>query len=146
MSPRGLIPLPVALGALVAFSPLVGASEPAARFPAEQPAPLSARVALLEGRVYSLEQQVQSLARGQLQRRADGSYQFDANGARVVVGPSGTVTTSRSPQAKADCDPPYAIDARGIRSIKPECLEVSECDPPYTVDSTGIRRPKPQCP
>ncbi len=138
---------------LVSLTPVVGASEPAARFPAAQPAPLAARVAMLEGRVHRLELRLRQLEKAAPGRRADGSYQFDANGARVVVSPQGAVTTTRTPpgaskarQPRPDCDPPYKIDARGIRTIKVECLEVSECDPPYTVDASGIRRPKANCP
>jgi len=43
------------------------------------------------------------------------------------------------------CDPPYTVDPKGMRSIKPECLEVRPCDPPYTVDPKGVRIPKREC-
>ena len=114
--------------------------------------PLSARVAMLEGKVHDLERRLLQLEKAAPGRRADGSYQFDANGARVIVSPKGAVTTMRTPpdaskaRPRPDCDPPYKIDARGIRSIKVECLEVAECDPPYSVDASGIRRPKANCP
>ena len=52
----------LALGALALLAPVLGVSQPKARFPADQPVPLSARVALLEGRVHDLEQQVQGYA------------------------------------------------------------------------------------
>ena len=148
------------------FTPLPGASQ-AARFPTEQPVSLAGRVAMLEGRLHKLEKRLSTVEQGRLTPRADGSFQFEGNGTRVVrlIGPrlavpsvsaGGAVTTTPLPKAgpsapatarrKHDCDPPYAIDGRGIRTIKAECLEVAECDPPFTVDADGIRRPKPGCP
>lgn len=137
------------------FTPLPGASQ-AARFPTEQPVSLAGRVAMLEGRLYKLEKRLSTVEQGRITPRADGSFQFEGNGSRVVVSAGGAVTTTPLPAAsptvpaaarrKHDCDPPYAIDGRGIRTIKAECLEVAECDPPFTVDADGIRRPKPGCP
>ncbi|MCA9600283.1 MAG: hypothetical protein KC776_43565 [Myxococcales bacterium] len=112
----------LALGALALLAPVLGVSQPKARFPADQPVPLSARVALLEGRVHDLEQQVQGLSQGRLSARPDGSYQIDANGARVMIGADGTVTTSPSPATSPmACDPPYTVDKAGIRHPKPSC-------------------------
>jgi hypothetical protein len=140
---------------LVLFTPLLGASQ-AARFPAEQPVSLAGRVAMLEGRLYKMEKRLAAVEQGRITPRADGSFHFEGNGARVVVSPDGAVTTVRLPDPtpgappaahrKPDCDPPYTVDRRGIRTIKAECLEVAECDPPYSVDADGIRRPKPGCP
>jgi len=88
---------------------------PTLRFPAEQPVALSARVALLEQKVHALEQRLRAVE--------------SAAGAPAVD----------------PCDPPYSVDPKGIRSIKPECLRIGPCDPPYSIDRDGIRWPKKEC-
>jgi serine/threonine-protein kinase len=41
----------------------------------------------------------------------------------VVAPPAAPLRRYRAkPASRRDCDPPYAIDARGIRRVKPGCL------------------------
>jgi hypothetical protein len=95
------------------------ASQPTVRFPAEQPVPVSARVALLEQRIHRLEQRLAAFERA-----------------------SAASTTPPRP----DCEPPFHYDAQGIKRYKPECLSVApDCEPPYNVDVSGIKRYKPEC-
>ncbi len=151
---RRLVVSAVATAALaITLTARVGSSQPAARFPTEQPAPLAARVALLEQRVHQLERRGRVFERVGVASRPGGAISLAVNGASVVIAANGSVsvTPAASPRAQTptsaaapDCDPPYAIDARGLRSVKPECMQ-AECDPPYTVDADGIRRPKPGC-
>lgn len=138
--------LGLCMGALGLLLAPLAISQPAARFPTEQPAPIAARVALLEQRVHELERRQRIIERVGITPRAGGGYALVANGASVLIGPDGRVSVSPAPSPTVpDCDPPYSVDATGLRSIKPECLAVSECDPPYTVDANGIRRPKLGC-
>src|SRR5262245_26672061 len=128
------------------------ASDQAPRFPVEQPVPLPARVALLEQRVHGMEQRLKAFEKLQVRAQPDGTYVLSANGARVQIARDGSVvvtpapsagTTARGALPAADpCDPPYEVGATGIRTIKPECLQIAPCDPPYTVDLQGRRQPK----
>jgi hypothetical protein len=48
------------------------------------------------------------------------------------------------------CDAPWAVDARGIRTVLPACVQSLEsnaggCDSPYYVDPKGVKRFKPEC-
>jgi len=144
----------VCLGVLASVPAASQTSKP--QFPIAQPAPLAARVAFLEQRLYGMDQRLKAFERARLQSAADGAYALSVNGARVVIAKDGsvTVTPSRSsvgklPESKAvadDCDPPYRVDSKGIKSIKPNCLEAGHpCDPPFTVDQTGLRVPKQEC-
>jgi hypothetical protein len=48
------------------------------------------------------------------------------------------------------CDAPWAVDARGIRTVLPACAQSLEsnaggCDSRYYVDPNGVKRFKPEC-
>lgn len=123
-------------------------SEPSpVRFPVEQPVALAARVALLEQKLHGLEQRTKALEKVPITRDATGAFQLIANGARVRIAPDGTVSVDPPPPRLTDdaCDPPFTVDLKGIRTIKPECLKVPPCEPPFTVDKKGIRTIKPEC-
>lgn len=124
------------------------------KFPVAQPAPLAARVALLEQRTYALDQRLKAFERVRLQPAPSGAYAMAVNGARVVIAKNGTVsvTPARSSVGQlpasgdADaCDPPFSVNEKGIKSVKPGCMEVGPCEPPYRVDAKGRRIPKPEC-
>jgi hypothetical protein len=124
------------------------------KFPTQQPAPLAARVALLEQRMYGLEQKLKAFEKTAPKERSDGSYELTMNGARVLILKDGTVSVapappkSTPPRAAFDdnCDPPYTVDANGIRVPKPDCAPPrSPCDPPYSVDAQGNRKVKKEC-
>lgn len=141
--------IPAKLVGLAALS-FAGAasSEPSpVRFPVEQPVALAARVALLEQKLHALEQRSKALEKVAITRDAGGAYQLVANGARVRIAPDGTVSVDPPPPRPVEdpCDPPFTVDLKGIRSIKPECLKVPACDPPFTVDKKGVRAIKPEC-
>lgn len=131
------------------------------RFPVAQPAPLAARVALLEQRVHGFDQRLKAFERVGLKAQSGGGFTLVVNGANVVIAKDGTVTVTPAakpgtgelpplgsggtPPPEDPCDPPYSVDSKGIKSIKPGCLEVGPCDPPYTVDAQGRRQPKKEC-
>lgn len=152
MTPR---PLP-ALSILVAtfIVPLEAGSQ-TPNFPAKQPVPVAARVALLEQRMYGLEQKLKAFEKTAPKERSDGSYELTMNGARVLITKDGSVTvspksaTASPPRAAFDdtCDPPYSVDANGIRVPKAECAPAAKgpCDPPFSVDRDGNRRVKKEC-
>jgi hypothetical protein len=104
-------------------------SEPAARFPAEQPVAVTARVASLEQRMQGLEQRLKAFEKLAVRPQPGGGYVLTANGARILVGRDGSVEVSPGGSARTGyanddpCDPPYNVGVTGIRSIKPECLE-----------------------
>jgi hypothetical protein len=123
----GLLCVALSTGLLV-LSTRHAASQPSVRFPAEQPVPVSARVALLEQRIHRLEQRLAAV-----ERAAPAA-------APVAAAPVGGA------KLPPDCEPPYQIDAAGIKRFKHECLSVApDCDPPYMVDVSGIKRYKPEC-
>lgn len=149
----------LALGAVLLLSdgeassqtpaPVRPVTPPAVRFPAEQPVAVSARVARLEQKVHSLEQRLGVFERVGVTAQTDGSYVLTVNGARVEIARDGRVSVipAAPPSRPIDdpCDPPYTVDTKGKRSIKPECLQVGPCDPPYSVDAQGRRWPKKEC-
>jgi hypothetical protein len=124
------------------------------KFPAQQPVPVAARVALLEQRMHGLEQRLKAFEKTAPKERSDGSYELTMNGARVLIQKDGSVTVSPKstsaapPRAAFDdaCDPPYTVDPNGIRVPKPDCAPVTKaCDPPFIVDKDGNRRVKKDC-
>jgi hypothetical protein len=144
------------LGFLASAPAASQTSKPQVRFPIAQPAPLAARVALLEQKLYAMDQRMRAFESVRLQSASDGAYAIAVNGAEVVIAKDGsvTVTPSRSsvgklPESKPaadDCDPPYRVDSKGIKSIKPNCPDVARpCEPPFTVDQNGLRIPKQEC-
>ncbi len=149
--PRSVWTRSALLALVVLGSPSDGVAEPRARFPIEQPVALSARVALLEERVHTLQERLSAFAQVGLKSHPAGGFTLDAHGAQVIIDPSGKVVVvpaAEGNDAPGDqaCEPPYWVDERGVRSIKPQCLKVGRCDPPFTVRPDGVRRPKPNCP
>ncbi|MFO0569712.1 MAG: hypothetical protein U0263_28945 [Polyangiaceae bacterium] len=123
---------------------------PSVRFPAEQPVAISARVALLEQKVHAVEQRLKAFEKVGLSATTGGGYELTANGARVSISRDGTVSVTSAPPPPRTgvddpCDPPFSVDPKGFRSIKPECLQVGPCEPPFTVDREGRRTPKKEC-
>ena len=137
----------VLIGAALALVACTASSQPVG-FPVEQPVALSARVALLEQKVHTLEQRTKAFQRVGLAPELGGAFQLVVNGARVRVSADGSISIAAPVPARAaedPCDPPYSVDPKGLRSIKPECLKVGPCEPPFEVDPQGKRVPKPEC-
>ena len=149
-----------ALGALVTGAAVLSAAsampQPDVRFPADQPAPLAARVALLEQRAHRMEQRLAAFERVKLKNRPDGAHELSINGASVTIERDGRVTVIPIPPAGGDpavtgrlppdCEPPYDVDPTGVRIPKPSCIGANpECEPPYSLDARGIKRYKPEC-
>jgi hypothetical protein len=130
-------------------------SEPRVQFPTEQPAPVSARVALLETRMHALERRLAAFDKVGLSAGPDGSYRMAISGASVSIERDGRVTVVPAPpkpgrpavtgRMPEDCDPPFFIDREGTKIPKADCLTTSKCDPPYTFDAAGIKRFIPEC-
>lgn len=149
----------ILVSALTASALLTAApatSQPDVRFPVEQPAPVSARVALLEQRLHRVEQRLAAFESIGVKQRADGARELTINGARLVIARDGRVSvtpgqpTGNRPtltgRLPPDCDPPYSVAPGGVRTPKPECLgEGAPCDPPFSVDDSGIKRYKRGC-
>src|SRR5262245_11188458 len=97
-----MIALPTAIVlAAVLLVPRRAESEPAPRFPVDQPVPVTARVALLEQRVHGLEQRLKAFEKLSVKAQADGGYVLVANGARVQIARDGSVTVTSAPAAGA---------------------------------------------
>lgn len=156
MTPRPLAALTILVATWLV--PLEAGSQ-TPRFPTQQPAPVAARVALLEQRMYGLEQKLKAFEKTSPKERSDGSYELTMNGARVLITKDGSVTVSpKAPPTPAvasppraafddDCQPPYTIDSNGFRVPRPECAPAAKgpCDPPFSVDKGGNRRVKKEC-
>jgi hypothetical protein len=124
----------VALSSAAVLASARGASQPAVKFPADQPVPVSARVALLEQRMHRLEQRLAAFERVGLRARGDGTQELSLNGTIVVLETDGRVTitpastggtapvSGRMPPASQECDPPFVYDAEGIKRFKRSCL------------------------
>jgi hypothetical protein len=66
---------------------------------------------------------------------------------KSVAVPAAKASASRG---STNCDPPWSIDLRGVRTIQPACLQSLDatedsCELPYYIDQTGLRRFKPEC-
>jgi hypothetical protein len=124
--------LALALSSAALLVTASAASEPSVVFPIEQPAPVSARVALLEQRVHRLEQRLAVFERVGLRARSDGARELTLNDTTVIIEADGRVTitprtsepgvSGRMPAAPPDCDPPYSYDSEGIKRFKRSCL------------------------
>ena len=143
------------MGATV-LSAAAATPQPDVRFPADQPAPLGARVALLEQRAHRLEQRLAAFEQVKLKSRSDGARELSINGASVTIERDGRVTVVPAPptggepavtgRLPPDCEPPYDVDPSGVRIPKSSCIGANAaCDPPYTLDARGIKRYKPEC-
>src|SRR5258706_12408363 len=91
-----LLSFSAVLAALL-LSPRRAESEPAPRFPVDQPVAVTARVALLEQRVHTLEQRLKAFEKLAVRAQPDGGYVLAANGARVQIGKDGAVTVTSAP-------------------------------------------------
>jgi hypothetical protein len=131
-------------------------SQPRVEFPVEQPVAVSARVAMLEQRVHRLEQRLGAFEKVGLTPRADGGQEMAIHGATVSIDRDGRVTVIAAPpkpqggpsvagRLPEDCDPPYTIDPKGVRTPKFGCLASGSCDPPFYFDAAGIKRFLPDC-
>lgn len=150
------VALAICLGLGLFLMSTRAASQPSVQFPPDQPAPLAARVALLEQRAHKLEQRLAAFEKVGLKPDRAGGYTLVVNGASATIDARGRVTvtpaagdgvTGRLPPASGECDPPFVVDSSGIRRPKPGCNSGAEpnCEPPYFVDQSGIKRFIPEC-
>lgn len=144
---RGALAVAAAVVAAAVCSPRPAASQPGEVFAAtnaKQHVRTEDCTKPCQDKMRRLEHQVRSLQREVVQLRAevDRLRSTDPGGAAAEVAESDVPT----------CDPPYLVDAKGIKRYRPECLEqaalaarAAECANPYFERVDGVKVFKPAC-